>query len=107
MRWVSPIVAVQFGRRWHFSTNCAVQDHGRSWGHSERGVGSDRNRNVICSRDDRPIVRAFRCKTDAARLINSLPIGAETTAIAAQVAAGSRANLAKTEIWLPGPVCQK
>ena len=28
---------------------------------------------------------------------------AETTAIAAQAAAGKRANLAKTEIWLPGP----
>jgi site-specific DNA recombinase len=28
---------------------------------------------------------------------------AETTAIAAQAAAGNRPNLAKTEIWLPGP----
>jgi hypothetical protein len=30
-------------------------------------------------------------------------VTAETTAVAAQAAAGTKPNLAKTEIWLPGP----
>jgi site-specific DNA recombinase len=39
----------------------------------------------------------------AADLRQPFDLLAETTSIAAQAAAGGRANFAKTEIWLPGP----
>jgi DNA invertase Pin-like site-specific DNA recombinase len=38
-----------------------------------------------------------------ARLQQPFDLLAETTSVAAQAAAGSKPNLAKTEIWLPGP----